>query len=260
MTWLLRLHDDNVVSRAPSGCWAHHDRTHETRLVERKQSHMTRTDHRMPGPRIRTLLRRALAGSILVTAGLLSATDGAEASVRTTSATIAAEAEQALGAFERWEVDHHPADYVRFVQSREAAATLTASELELDPEALRIEWASAPIERQRAVLAAMSQLGVPYKSIASEPGVGFDCSGLTIWAYGEAGLEIPRTSRDQFRAAEEVEPGEAEPGDLVYYPGHISMYLGLGTMVHSPNSGNHVEAVTLPTKRSVDFGNPFEDA
>lgn len=222
---------------------------------------MTRTDHTMPVSRSRTMVRRGLAGiCVLVTASLLSATGGAEASVRTKSATIAAEADRALDALQHWEADRNPADYIRFIQGRAAAASMTAIELELDPAALRTEWASAPIERQRAVLAAMSQLGVPYKSIASEPGVGFDCSGLTIWAFGEAGLEIPRTSRDQFRAAEEIELGEAEPGDLVYYPGHISIYLGLGTMVHSPNSGSHVEAVTLPTKRSVDFGDPFGDA
>lgn len=209
---------------------------------------------------LRSRLRRGLLGAgALLAIGALSASDGVDARVRTTSATIADEAEQALEAFEQWEADRNPADYVQFVQRREAAAEMTASELEIDVVALRTAWASAPIEKQQAVLAAMSQLGVPYKSIASEPGVGFDCSGLTIWAFAQAGLEIPRSSGDQFRAADEVDLDEAEPGDLVYYPGHISIYLGVGTMVHSPNSGNHVEAVNLPTKRSVDFADPFSD-
>lgn len=217
---------------------------------------MTRTDHTT----LRSRLRRGLLGAgALLAIGALSAPDGVDASVRTTSATIAAEADRALDAFEQWEADHNPADYVQFIQRREAAAAMTASELEIDAAALRAEWASAPIEKQQAVLAAMSQLGVPYKSIASEPGVGFDCSGLTIWAFAQAGLEIPRSSRDQFRAADEIELDEAEPGDFVYYPGHISIYLGVGTMVHSPNSGNHVEAVTLTTKRSVKFADPFSD-
>ena len=200
---------------------------------------MTRTDQTT----LRTLLRRGLAGAAaLLSVGLVVAPDSVDAGVRTKSATIAAEADRALTAYERWHTDHNPADYVRFVQSRDAAASLTASDLELDPGA-------------RA--AAMSQLGVPYRSITSEPGVGFDCSGLTIWAFGEAGLEIPRTSRDQFRAAEEISADAAEPGDFVYYPGHISIFLGLDTMVHAPNSGSHVEAVSLPTKRSVDFADPF---
>lgn len=217
---------------------------------------MTRPDQTS----LRTLLRRGIAGAAaLLSVGLLTATDTVDASVRTKSASIAAEADRALTAFERWQAERNPADYVRFVQGREATASLTASDLQLDPAALRSVWARAPIGKQRAVLAAMSQLGVPYRSIASEPGVGFDCSGLTIWAFGEAGLEIPRTSGDQFRAATEIELAEAEPGDFVYYPGHISIYLGLGTMVHAPNSGSHVEAVSLPTKRSVDFADPYGD-
>ncbi|HSJ90569.1 MAG TPA: C40 family peptidase [Ilumatobacter sp.] len=208
----------------------------------------------------RSRLRRGLLGGCaLLAVGLLAVPGSAEASVRTKSTAIAAEADRALDAFARWEIDDNPADYVRFIQSRDAAATMTASDLELDPDALSDAWASAPIVKQRAVLAALSQLGVPYRSIASEPGVGFDCSGLTIWAFGQAGLEIPRTSGDQFRAAEKIESDEAVPGDFVYYPGHISIYLGLGTMVHSPNSGSHVEAVTLPSQRSVDFGDPFGD-
>lgn len=219
---------------------------------------MTRTDHTQPHRRSRTL-RRSVAGAVILTVSVLGISDGAEASVRTKSTTIAAEANRALVAFQRWETDRNPADYVRFVQSREATASMTASDLQVDPAALRNVWAAAPAEKQQAVLAAMSQLGVPYESIASEPGVGFDCSGLTIWAYGQAGVEIPRTSGDQFRAADEIELEDAEPGDFVYYPGHISIYLGLGTMVHSPNSGSHVEAVTLPSKRSLDFGDPLTD-
>lgn len=202
----------------------------------------------------RSLLRRGIVGAgALLAVGLLNGPPAVDAGARTKSDTIAAEADRALDAFERWQSDRNPADYVRFVQGRGTAATMTAVELGVDPAALRRAWSSAPVEKQQAVLAAMSQLGVPYKSIASEPGVGFDCSGLTIWAFAQAGVEIPRTSGDQYRAADKVEVDDAEPGDFVYYPGHISMYLGVGTMVHSPNSGSHVEAVTLPTKRSVNF-------
>lgn len=216
---------------------------------------MTRTDRVPP----RTWVRRGIAGAAVAAAGLVAGHSGADASVRTTSEAIAIEADHALRAFDDWQRDRNPADFVRFVQRREATASLTASDLGLDAGDLEAAWAASPIEKQRAVLAAMSQLGVPYRSIASEPGVGFDCSGLTVWAFERAGVDIPRSSRDQFRAAEEIDRAAAEPGDLVYYPGHISLYLGLGTMVHSPNSGNHVEAVTLPTKRSVDFADPLGD-
>lgn len=207
-------------------------------------------------------MRRAasagLGGAILATA-LAAGPIAAEARPRTASATIAAEAARAVDALERWQEDQNPADYVRFVQGRELAAELTAIDLEVDPAALRLAWASTPIEKQHAVLAAMSQLGVPYRNLKSDPEVGFDCSGLTVWAYREAGVEIPRSSRLQIRAAGDVDHDDAEAGDLVYYPGHISMYLGADTVVHSPNTGSHVEAVPLTTKRSVDFGDPLDD-
>lgn len=215
---------------------------------------MTRIDPVTP----RSLLRRGLAGAAaLLAVGAFVAPTTSAASIRTKSETIAAAADRALDAYDRWEADRNPADYIRYVRGRATTATMTATDLQLDPAALRQAWASTPVEKQQAVLAALSQLGVPYRSIASEPGVGFDCSGLTIWAFGQAGVEIPRPSRDQFRAAEEIEYEAVQPGDYVYYPGHISMYLGLGTMVHSPNSGSHVEAVTLPTKRSLRFADPL---
>ncbi len=143
---------------------------------------------------------------------------------------------------------------MRFVQARESTATITATELELDVDLLRREWASTSSEKQQTLLAAMTQLGVPYRSLKSLPGVGFDCSGLTIWAFEQAGLGIPRVSNQQFRASNEVEYDEAQAGDLVYYPGHVSIYLGADAMVHSPDAGSHVEAVQLPTGKSLQFG------
>jgi hypothetical protein len=180
--------------------------------------------------------------------------DGVDAGPRTKSEVVAAEADRALDALDSWEATHNPADYVRFVRARDAAASITAAELEIEADRLGGDWVATTSEKQRAVLAALSQLGVPYQSLESQPGVGFDCSGLTIWAFDQAGLEIPRNSRDQFRASNEVDLGEAEVGDLVYYPGHVGIYLGADLMVHSPETGSHVEVVGLPTKHSLRYG------
>jgi cell wall-associated NlpC family hydrolase len=168
-----------------------------------------------------------------------------DASARTESAAVADEAGRALDALERWHSTNRPVHYVRFLRARDQAATLLAADLGVSADALSLEWASADEAKQVAVLAALTQLGVPYRSLASEPGVGFDCSGLTTWAFEQAGIELPRTSRDQIRAADQVDRAEAEPGDLAYYPGHVSIYIGEGMMVHSPNSGNRVEATAL---------------
>ncbi len=203
-------------------------------------------------------LRRGLAVTAIATTVTLAQTSGAaDAAARTESPAIAEEADRALEALDRWQEDRNPADYVRFVQSRGLTASMTADDLGIDPSTLRDAWASVPVSKQEAVLAAMSQLGVPYRSLTSDPEVGFDCSGLTSWAFAQAGLELPRVSGDQIRAAERVDEAEATAGDLAYYPGHIAIYLGAGSIVHSPNSGNHVEAVADWSSRSLRYGDPF---
>lgn len=195
----------------------------------------------------------AAAVAVVGVIGLSSFGDSADAARRTKSEAIADAAGLAVDALARWEQTSNPVDYVRFVQHRDHAAAMTEADIEVPAGVLHDAWSSVPISKQQAVLSAVSQLGVPYRSIASEPGVGFDCSGLTTWAFGEAGVDLPRISRDQINDAESIERDDAVAGDLVYYPGHISIYLGAELMVHSPNSGSHVEVTWLPS-RSLRFG------
>jgi cell wall-associated NlpC family hydrolase len=214
---------------------------------------MTRITHHHTATATR--LRRFTVGLLAATTAFaLLATDGVDARPRSSSEVVAGEADRALDSLASWNVTQNPADYVRFVLARESTAVLTAAELEVDPDQLRDEWAAVSGEKQQAMLAALTQLGVPYHDRKSQPGVGFDCSGLTIWAFDQAGLEIPRVSGDQFSASAELELDEAEAGDLVYYPGHIAIYLGAEVMVHSPNAGNDVEMVGLPTQKSLRYG------
>ena len=209
---------------------------------------MIRRTSTSPTPRPRRRVAVAIAVAV-IGSGAFAVGDGAGAAPRTASLAVAAEAEHALVAFAEWEAERNPADYVRFVERRDAAAMRTAADLQVDPGELRAAWADAPLPQQRAVLAAMSQLGVPYRRLASEPGVGFDCSGLTLWAYEQAGVELPRVSRDQIDAAQETQYESATPGDLVHYPGHIGMYVGLGLFVHAPEPGDTVHVREVPDRR-----------
>lgn len=204
-----------------------------------------------------SILRRAqrlAAGTALavgfIALGVAVPGDSADAAPRTSSASIADEAAEAIAALDRWTRTKSPADYVWFVQRRDRAASMTEQDIEVPLGTLREEWSVVSMAKQRAVLSAISQLGVPYRSLASEPGVAFDCSGLTIWAFAEAGVEIPRISGDQIAAAEQIDRESVEAGDLVYYPGHISIYLGVDMMVHSPNSGGAVEVGPVSDKAS----------
>ena len=96
-----------------------------------------------------------------------------------------------------------------------------------------------------AVEAAKSQLGTPYVWGGAAPG-GFDCSGLTSWAYRQAGLEIPRVAADQ-TVGRQVSCQELQPGDLVLWSGHAAMYAGDGMMIEagSPVQMNPVRTENL---------------
>jgi cell wall-associated NlpC family hydrolase len=110
-----------------------------------------------------------------------------------------------------------------------------------------------------AVAAALSQQGVPYRFAASQPGVAFDCSGLTKWAWAQAGVSLPHQSRAQAAAVPHVPKGEAQPGDLLFFYSpisHVSIYLGNGMHVHAPNSGTVVKVAPVNWNNVVAVGRP----
>jgi len=83
-----------------------------------------------------------------------------------------------------------------------------------------------------AVRHALTQLGVPYDWGGTTPGVGLDCSGLTQWAYHEAGLDLPRLAQEQDTGAA-VDRGSLRPGDLAVWDGHVAMIVGNGQMIEA---------------------------
>lgn len=88
------------------------------------------------------------------------------------------------------------------------------------------------------VQAAYSQLGVPYVWGGTTPGVGLDCSGLTQYCYRQAGISIPRNSEDQAAFGRKAPVSEAAPGDILWRPGHVAIYVGGGKYIHEPHSGS----------------------
>lgn len=90
------------------------------------------------------------------------------------------------------------------------------------------------------VAAARAQIGKPYRWGGVGP-AAFDCSGLTRHAWAAAGVHLPHSSRAQFASYRRVDSDEMQPGDLVYRPGHIGVYIGDGKMIHSPHSGSRVQ-------------------
>jgi cell wall-associated NlpC family hydrolase len=88
--------------------------------------------------------------------------------------------------------------------------------------------------------AAESRLGCPYVWAASGPNA-FDCSGLTSWCYAQAGISIPRVDTSQRASAKSVLPvSEAQPGDILWKSGHVGIYMGGGSYIHAPQTGDVV--------------------
>ena len=110
-----------------------------------------------------------------------------------------------------------------------------------------------------AVNAALSQQGVPYRYATSNPGVSFDCSGLTKYAWAQAGVYLPHQSRAQYASIPHVSKGAAQPGDLIFFYSpisHVSVYLGNGQQVHAPNTGGIVNIGSVNWNKVVGVGRP----
>ena len=79
---------------------------------------------------------------------------------------------------------------------------------------------------------------------------GFDCSGFTSYVFAQVGISLPRTSSAQRGAGTVVPRSEARAGDLIWSPGHISIYLGDGMQVDAPRPGKTIQI------RSIWQSNP----
>lgn len=101
-------------------------------------------------------------------------------------------------------------------------------------------------EAAAAVRSALSQRGVPYVWGGTTPGQGLDCSGLTQWAYGQAGVALPRLAQEQ-GVGIPVAPDDLMPGDLAVWDGHVAMVVGNGQMIEA---GDPIEVSAIRTTNS----------
>lgn len=111
--------------------------------------------------------------------------------------------------------------------------------------------------RRAIVLEALGQIGRPYRYGGTTPD-GFDCSGLVRYVYAQAGLTVPRSSREQHQAGDTIELDDAEPGDLLFYSfsghgiDHVALYLGDGQAVHAPSTGRQVIVAPVANRWWMD--------
>lgn len=102
-------------------------------------------------------------------------------------------------------------------------------------------------DRANVVQAALTQVGTPYSWGGAAPG-GFDCSGLVMWAFQQAGISLPHSSQAQANGGQPVALSDLQPGDVVTFysdASHSGIYVGDGMVVHSSTYGVPVRVVPM---------------
>lgn len=131
-------------------------------------------------------------------------------------------------------------------------AALRGPDFDFDPRLVPKGTSSALI----AVQAALTRIGDPYVWGATGPS-SFDCSGLMVWAYRQAGMTLPRSSQAQSGAGQHVDRQNLKPGDLIIYYSdahHVGMYVGDGYVIHASTFGVPVKVVP------IDEAGPYNTA
>jgi cell wall-associated NlpC family hydrolase len=119
-----------------------------------------------------------------------------------------------------------------------------------------------------AIAFAEQQLGKPYLFGGTGPDA-FDCSGLVMMAYRSAGVNIERTSEQQWATEQRIPAGQVEPGDLVFFagadgtptsPGHVGLVIGGGKMIEAYATGFPIRVATYTNRDPVGFTRPWAGA
>jgi cell wall-associated NlpC family hydrolase len=140
----------------------------------------------------------------------------------------------------------------QYLAARKIVSDAVALKMKIDAVALDKAWSRAPRAHQIAVLAALTQLDVPYLEGKEYPYVFMDCSGLMWYAWRTAGVDLPRESVSQMDRLMRVQRKDAIVGNIVGEGTHIHMYLGVGNaMVHAPFNRKTVRLKMMSEKQAT---------
>lgn len=124
-----------------------------------------------------------------------------------------------------------------------------------DAAAAKDQYSSNEELREAIVKTANRYVGVPYRWGGESPRTGFDCSGLTMVVYRINGLNLPRSSRQQWKAGISINRRQLRKGDLVFFAtrggskvSHVGIYTGGDRFLHAPGRGRRIQTASLSSK------------
>lgn len=198
----------------------------------------------------------ALAGSgvALTVVAAAAVPASADATVAKQIATSVDSAQLAKGTVEKLTVNQEVTSEVGSSAQSVAAAKVTAAPAAAAPTQNTQRSSSESTETfvgrdlgkadGTAVGIAMQYQGVPYVWDGMSPS-GFDCSGLVSYVYAQLGKSLPHSSAAIGRMGTSLPLSQAQPGDILWHPGHVAIYVGGGKIIHAPHENDHVRVANI---------------
>lgn len=124
--------------------------------------------------------------------------------------------------------------------TRQQSTSRTQERAAAQSQAPEVTSAPASAYGSEIISIASRYVGVPYVYGGTTPD-GFDCSGFTSYVYAQVGISLPRTSSAQSGVGVRVSRADAQPGDLIWTPGHVAIYAGDNTQIDAPRPGQTIQ-------------------